>query len=84
MLSMNIVNYKLRYWVNIDNIKFFMLSGNPNSIHLLEKNLDNINWRWLSSNPNAIDLLEKNLDKINWFILSKNPNCYTYIREKFR
>jgi hypothetical protein len=37
-----------------------LLSGNPNAIHLLEKNQDKIDWRVLSRNPNAIHLLEKN------------------------
>jgi hypothetical protein len=36
------------------------LSGNPNSIDILEKAVDTIDWRSLSVNPNAIHLLENN------------------------
>ena len=57
--------YKLRNWININNIHWNMLSCNPNAIHLLEKNVDKIHWRMLSANPNAIHLLEKNIDKID-------------------
>ena len=57
--------YKLRDWINIDNLNWNDLSFNPNAIPLLEKNMDKINWVYLSHNPNAIHLLEKKMDKIN-------------------
>ena len=57
------------------NINWFMLSENPNAIHLLEQHLDKANWTRLSLNPNAIPILEKNLDKANWNGLSSNPNA---------
>jgi hypothetical protein len=52
------------------------LSGNPNAIHLLEKNPEKIDWYVLSGNPNAIHLLEKNPEKIHWRWLSKNPSIF--------
>ena len=61
--------YKLKHWINIENIDLKNLSLNPNAIQLLEQNPDKIVWSELSLNPNAIHLLEKNQDKINWFSL---------------
>ena len=60
--------YKLRDWfyTPLINEIFKYLSGNPNAIHLLDKNQDKIDWVRLSGNPNAIHLLEKNQDKIDW------------------
>jgi hypothetical protein len=71
---------KLREWIPVDKFKedWDKLSGNPNAIHLLEKNLDKVIWGQLSGNPNAIHILEKNLDKVNWGVLSCNPNIFTY------
>lgn len=66
--------YKFLEFINIDKIKWYWLSRNPNAIHILEKNLDKIDWNVLSANPNAIHLLENNLDKINWNMLSTNPS----------
>ena len=70
-----IPQFKLRSWINLDEIDWYMLSLNPNAIHLLEKNPDKIHWCHFSRNPNAISLLEKNPDKIDWFWLSHNPNA---------
>ena len=78
------VIYKLRDWINIDNIDWKGLSENPNAIDLLEKNLDKINWSVLSSNPNAIHLLEQHQDKINWERLSYNPSIFEYDYEAMR
>ena len=33
------------------------MSGNPNAVHILEKNLDCVEWYYLSNNPNAIHLI---------------------------
>ena len=73
--------YKLRSWINKNNLNFSNLSLNPNAIDLLEKNQDNLNWFNLSENPNAIDLLEQNLDKINWSMLSLNPNAIRLLEQ---
>jgi len=51
--------YKLRSWININNINWIGLSLNPDAIHLLEKNKDENS----KSNQNTIHLLEKNVDK---------------------
>ena len=56
-------------------IRWEILSENPNAIHILEKNLDKISWSSLCRNPNAIKLLEENQDKIDWRALSANPNA---------
>jgi hypothetical protein len=52
------------------------LSGNPNAIHILEKNLNKLDW-WgpLSQNPNAIHLLTK-LDKEKM-----RENCKAFAEE---
>ena len=51
--------YKLRDWIEITNLDWDCLSGNPNAIFLLEQNKGLINWKRLSANKNAIELLEK-------------------------
>ena len=67
---------------NLDKVScWHALSGNPNAIHILEKNLDKVSWNALSINPNAIHILEKNLDKVDWYGLSGNPNAI-HILEK--
>jgi hypothetical protein len=58
------IEYKLRDWINRDNLKWVLLAENPNAIPLLENNTERIMWFILSSNPNAIHLLEKNLDRV--------------------
>jgi len=66
--------FKLKEFASSNEIDWD-LSGNPNAIHLLEKNPDKICWHRLSGNPNAIHILEKNPDKIDWELLSTNPNA---------
>ena len=66
---------KLRKWIQIEKLDWWMLSRNPNAIHIIEKNLDKVNWHRLSRNPNAIHILENNLDKVKWDVLSSNPNA---------
>ena len=63
-------------WIDQTKINWYLLSKNPNAIHLLELNKEKIDWYWLSQNPNAIHLLELNKDKINWNGLSQNPNIF--------
>ena len=48
--------YKLRDWINIDNLDWSYLSLNPNAIHLLEKNQDKIDWKLISKNPNIFEI----------------------------
>jgi len=83
---MNAPSYKLREWIEIDNLDWEGLSRNPNAINILEKNLDKIDWFYLSLNPNANKIFEKKLNKINWNKidlewLSANPNAI-HILEK--
>ena len=68
--------YKLKDWVHIDKMDWYILSRNPNVIHLLENNMDKIDWNGLSNNPNAMQLLEKNMDKIDWYALFLNPSIF--------
>ena len=51
------VIYKYQHLIDNENISWYEISSNPNSIHLLEKKPDNIQWSYFSSNPNAIHLL---------------------------
>ena len=52
--------YKPIYnFINLDKVDWWYLSGNPNAIHILEKNLDKVDWSMLSCNPNAHLLLSK-------------------------
>ena len=75
-LENTFIEYKLRDWINIDNIKWVLLAENPNAVRLLENNPQKIIWYCLSSNPNAIHLLEKNPEKIKWRIFSTNPAIF--------
>ena len=66
---------KLREGITIDDDDDWrLLSGNPNAIHIIERNLDKVDWTILSGNPNAIWLLERNIDKVDWTMLSRNTN----------
>ena len=42
-------------------IDWYMLSKNPNAIHLLEQNIDKIDWDNLSENPNIFEIDKKQL-----------------------
>ena len=42
---------------NLDKLSWYMLSKNPNAIHLLGQNQNKICWHWLALNPNDIQLL---------------------------
>ena len=79
---------KLLDWIDETQIKWDLLSTNPNAIHLLEQNPHKIDWHYLCANPNAIHLLEQNPDKIIWELLSKNPGIFEYdyetMREKYK
>jgi hypothetical protein len=44
---------KLRKWIQIDKVYWYVLSENPNAIHILEKNLNKVDWYELSKNHNA-------------------------------
>ena len=67
--------YKLKKWIDINNLDWICLSGNPNAIDLLEQNPNKIHLTSLCQNPNAIHILEKNQHKIYWEILSENHNA---------
>ena len=67
--------YKLRNWIDINNIDWKYLLFNVNTIELLKKNKDKINWSYLSFNVNTIELLKENPDKINCIYLSANSNA---------
>jgi hypothetical protein len=41
----NVWIYELLDWINIEKVEWRHLSGNPNAIHLLEKNQDKVNWK---------------------------------------
>ena len=45
--------WKLRDWVDIDNLDWQYLSKNPNAIHIIKDNINNIDWdcEWLYQNP---------------------------------
>ena len=68
--------FKLHDWIDIDELYWRELSGNPNAIELLKENKNKINWFYLSANPNAIEILKVNKNKINW-------NFYQKIRMQF-
>ena len=43
--------FKLKDWIDKDNINWSWLSANPSAIALLEQNQDKIDWYRLSRNP---------------------------------
>ena len=49
---------KLRDWININKLNWYLLSSNPNAIELLKANPEKINWLILSSNPNVMKIFE--------------------------
>ena len=66
---------------NLDKVRWFSLSVNPNAIPILEKNLDKVCWKSLSVNVNAISILENNFDKIDWDYISMNPNAISILEK---
>ena len=74
-------HYKLKEFIDKNNLICDNLSMNPNAISLFEKTQEKINWTYLSKNPNAISLLEKNIDKIDWETLSSNPNAISLLEK---
>jgi hypothetical protein len=63
-------------WIYFNNLKWNILSTNPNAINLLKQHYDKISCFALSRNPNAIELFKNNQDKINWYGLSSNPSIF--------
>ena len=53
--------YKLKDWVDINNIQWLSLSRNQHAIFLLEQNIDKIDWDQLSRNHCAIHILKKHI-----------------------
>ena len=53
-MSLNKPIYKLKDWIDINNLDWKQLSRNPNAISLLIENQDKIEWNNLSLNENAI------------------------------
>merc|ERR1711966_72355 len=52
----------LKDWIPLSKLDWYWLSGNPNTIDLLEANQHKIFWEELSCNKNAIHLLEKKIE----------------------
>ena len=50
-MSLNKPIWKLKDWIHIEKLEWYLLSENPNAVNLLEKNQDKINWRAFSRNP---------------------------------
>jgi len=48
--------YKLKDWIDINQLNWNSLSENSNAIHLLEQYPDKIDWDELSSNPSIFKL----------------------------
>ena len=97
-MSLNKPIWKLRDWINIENLYLDMLSYNKNAVDFhcksklkFDKNIfdylenpDKINWYYLSFNKNAIKILEENPDKINWKRFSENSSIFELDYEKMR
>ena len=73
--------YQFQY---LDKVDWYMLSGNPNAIPILEKNLDKVNWGWLCVNPNAHLLETTSLaERMSWLCQSKNEaSRLNFLRNK--
>jgi hypothetical protein len=76
------IPYKLRSWINPENLKWPFLCENPNAISILENNPDKISWYLFTENPHCLPLIEQNQDKLDelcWSDLFKNPNAIVFI-----
>jgi hypothetical protein len=69
--------YKLRDWIDIQNVDWPTLSYNPSpaAFHLLLEHPDKIYWDGLCSNPSewAIHLVQTHATDIFWRAVSANP-----------
>ena len=68
------------------DVESYLLSGNPNAIHILKKEPYRISWYALctNTNPDAMHLLESNTDKLDdlcWKILSANLNAIKLLEQ---
>lgn len=75
--------YKLRDWINKDELLWYKLCQNPRAIDLIKQNPDKkIDWGELSFNENAIELLEQNLHNIEWtFLAMENKNALELLQK---
>ncbi len=69
---------KIRDWVRVDKMSWYLLSSNQNAIELLTANQKKIKWNYLISNTSAIELLKIHKNKISWDYLHMNPAIFTY------
>jgi hypothetical protein len=60
---------------NPDKIHWVYLSGNPQALHILEKNIDKINWIMLSENPSIFEI-DMNQMKIELTKRAKNIDYF--------
>ena len=67
-MSINSPIWKLRSWIDYNNLDCNSLSINKKAISLLslKENKDKINWYYLSLNTESINILKENQDKIHW------------------
>ena len=50
--------YRLKRWINEDNLDWVRLSANPMAIRLLEANPEKIDWYELSCNPEGFRIID--------------------------
>jgi hypothetical protein len=63
------------------------LSGNPNTIYLIEPMLDKVDWDMVCLNPNAMHLIEQRIKEgkyVDWKRICVNPNAVHLIQEKYK
>jgi len=84
-MSLNKPIWKLRNWINKDNLDWSELSKNERAIKLLSENPEKINLNNLCLNTEAIEILEqeiqRNSEKINWCRLSSNKGALKLLLE---
>lgn len=81
--------WKLKDWVNTNNLSWFQLLKNKNAMRFIEENYGKINISndnlrfYLSQNPSSIYLLEKNKKLIDWDIITSNWSANYFLNKQF-
>jgi len=55
-MSLNKPIWKLKDWIKIHNLDYYVLNKNPNAISILFQNTEKIDWQLLSANSGIFEL----------------------------
>ncbi len=66
---------------NNEEINWYAISRNINTIHILQKHPDKVDWGSICANINAMPIIENNINLIDWSRLSSNINAVSFLEK---